>query len=750
MFFKSFITLLVSVGWAVFITAQSPFITVKEAQTGTPVFGAHVFVTPLSGNGKQQYEITDYKGETKIAVTERSQVKISHLGFKTITDTVAPGQPLVFRLNEDPTTLNTYIVTSHAVPTRMEESVYQVKVIDRQRIESQGAMNLRDLLTNDLNVRLSQDNILGSGIKMQGVGGENVKIMIDGVPVIGRLDGNIDLSQINLNNIERIEIIEGPSSVNYGSNALGGVINLITKKTQNHKLEGNIHGYYETVGNYNADARIGWKYKRHFLQLSGGRYFFDGYTTIDSVKRYQTWKPKEQYFADLNYGISLGKMNLRYQGNLFYETIQSKGAPESPFYVTATDQYFRSIRTSHGLFLTGFVAPNHHLDITASYSYYARRSQSYYKDLVTLDQTFISENTDVFNQWMSRGIYNYSKPTSRIAIQAGYDINVETAEGQRIENNKQAMGDYALFASSEFRFFKKRNLILKPAMRFGYNSKFSMPVVPSFHIKYSPLKGMDLRFSYARGFRAPTLKELYFVFVDVNHNLYGNPDLQAETSNNFNARFSYNGEKKKFNYGIALSGFYNDIENQIRSVAVSITPDSNIYRNENIARFQSVGGQLNLTFGYKEFNLGLGATYTGIQNDIGNDSPEARRFMFYPEFQSNASYLFKWWDGRLNVFFKYSGAQPFLYTEYDATQDKDVIKQGQVNGWGTLDVSYTQNLFKKRVQIVLYGKNLLNVTNIQQTMGAGNGTAHSSGSGSLPTLWGTTFGISLKYNFVVN
>lgn len=750
MFTRTFYLILFWSIWVGVASTQTPFITVTDSKTNSPLSGAHVFISSLQNPETKQYEITDFKGQIKNTIKEKSQIKVSYLGYVSITDTISPGQSFVFSLNEDQKTLNTFIVTSHAVPTRIDESVYQVKVIDRKRIESQGAINLRDLLTNDLNMRLSQDNILGSGIKMQGVGGENIKIMIDGVPVIGRLDGNIDLSQINLNNIERVEIIEGPSSVNYGSNALGGVINLITKKSQNHTLEGNLHGYYETVGNFNADARIGWKHKQHFLQISGGRYFFDGFTTNDSIRRYQTWKPKEQYFADLNYGIGIGTMNLRYQGNFFQEIIQSKGAPESPFYVTAVDQYFRTLRTTHGLFLTGFLKKNHHLDITASYSYYNRRSQNFYKDLVSLEQNLVSENTDVFNLWMSRGIYNYSKPNGRIGIQAGYELNIETAEGIRILDGRQDMGDYALFTSAEIRFLKKKNLVLKPAMRFGYNSRYSMPVIPSVHIKYTPLKGLDFRVSYARGFRAPSLKELYFLFVDVNHNLYGNPDLLAETSNNFNARFSYSGEKNKFTYGISLSGFYNDIENQIRSVAIAITPDSNIYRNENIARFQSLGGQFNLNFGYKEFNISLGAIYTGVMNDIGSSNPKSKRFVYYPEFQSNASYQFKWWDGQLNVFFKYSGDFPFLYVDYDEVSQEEVIREGKVNGFGNLDISYVQNLFKKRVQIGLYGKNLLNVTNVQQTSGVGTGGAHSSGSSSLPTLWGASFGVSLKYNFIVN
>lgn len=734
--------------WAGSLPAQTAFITVSD-EGKNPLSGAHIFITPLDGKSRNEYGITDLKGQLKNTAAVRSRITISYVGYKTLNDTIEPGTAYQFHLPVDPASLGTFVVTSHSVPTRIEESVYNIRVIDRKRIDSQGAMNLRDLLTNDLNIRLSQDAVLGTGIKMQGVGGENVKIMIDGVPVNGRLDGNIDLSQINLNNIEKIEIIEGPSSTTYGSNALGGVINLITKKTQHHSVEGSLQGYYETVGNYNVDARVGYQHKRHFLQVSGGRYFFDGFNTRDSVKRYQTWKPKEQYFADVNYGLSLGALHFRYQGAFFHEMIQSKGVPESPFYVTATDQYFRTIRTTHGLFLNGFVASHHHLDITASYSYYNRRRQTFHKDLVDLDQFLVEENTDRFDQWMSRGIYTFAKPNARVNVQAGYDINVETGEGPRIKDGRQSMGDVALFSSVEFHLLRKKNLVIKPAVRFGYNTRFAMPVVPSLHLRYTPVKGLDIRLSYARGFRAPSLKELYFVFVDVNHNLYGNPDLRSETSSNLTGQISYSGTKKVFTYGVTVGGFYNDIHDQIRSVALSITPDSNIFRNENISRFQSAGGQASLRLGYKGWQLSLGATYTGVLNGVNDSASGTNRFVFYPELQANTSYFFKWWNGQLSVFFKYTGEQPVLYTEYDANLKGDVIRQGSIGDFSTLDVTYTQSFFKKRLQIGVFGKNLLNVTDIRQTQGIGNGGAHSSGSANLPTLWGRSLGISIKYNFIV-
>ncbi|MEM6379407.1 MAG: TonB-dependent receptor plug domain-containing protein, partial [Bacteroidota bacterium] len=129
------------------------------------------------------------------------------------------------------------VVTAQYAPTDSRNAVQNIRTIKRLAIEQQGANNLEQLLQQDVNIRIRQDLLLGSSMSLLGIGGENIKIMIDGVPVVGRLDGNIDISQINLNNIERIEIVEGPMAVSYGTDALGGVINLITKKSQRYPYE---------------------------------------------------------------------------------------------------------------------------------------------------------------------------------------------------------------------------------------------------------------------------------------------------------------------------------------------------------------------------------------------------------------------------------------------------------------------------------------------------------------------------------
>ena len=153
---------------------------------------------------------------------------ISAIGYVTFSDSISCSKLTIITLKEDFKILDQVCVTGEYVPTSTEESINKITIITKKDIINSGASNLTDILSYQTNIRIEQDNILGSSLEMGGMSGDNVKILIDGVPVIGRLGGNIDMNQINLGNVERIEIVNGPLSVNYGTNSLAGTINIIT------------------------------------------------------------------------------------------------------------------------------------------------------------------------------------------------------------------------------------------------------------------------------------------------------------------------------------------------------------------------------------------------------------------------------------------------------------------------------------------------------------------------------------------
>ena len=178
----------------------------------------------------------------------------------------------------EPETIQEVVVTGQYGAHSADNAVQRIEVIDRRKIEAMAAQNLKDVLTNQLEIRMDNDPILGTAMSMQGSRryGADAKILIDGVPVTGKLNGAIDLSQINLANIERVEIIKGPMSVSYGTDAIAGTVNLITRKQVNNKSEMYAGAYYETPGTYNTTLGGGIRAGAHSVRIDAFRNFFGG------------------------------------------------------------------------------------------------------------------------------------------------------------------------------------------------------------------------------------------------------------------------------------------------------------------------------------------------------------------------------------------------------------------------------------------------------------------------------------------
>ena len=250
-----------------------------------------VHITLFNKQGKQiAMQLTNNVGvalfsKETLQGQQELDAKISFIGFETKYQKIQPNQNYNVILKESNVLLNQVVVTAQYSANSPEKAVHKIEIIDRKKIDAMGAINLEDVLSNSMGIRIEQDNVLGSGISLQGLSGQNVKILIDGIPVVGRLNGNIDLSQINLDNIDRIEIVNGPLSVNYGTNALAGTINIITKKSGHPGFNGSILGMYQSVGNYNLSGNMNYRWKNNTIKLSGGRKYFDG------------WSPNSDFFS---------------------------------------------------------------------------------------------------------------------------------------------------------------------------------------------------------------------------------------------------------------------------------------------------------------------------------------------------------------------------------------------------------------------------------------------------------------------
>ena len=147
--------------------------------------------------------------------------------------------------------LEEVVVTGQINPQSIKKSVFEVKVITRREIEKRAGVNLADLLNQTLNINVVPNLNNGrSEVSLFGLNGQYFKILIDNVPLIneGGFGNGADLTQISLEDVERIEIVEGAMGVQYGSNAVSGIINIITKKSSRYNTEVSLFVQEETVG----------------------------------------------------------------------------------------------------------------------------------------------------------------------------------------------------------------------------------------------------------------------------------------------------------------------------------------------------------------------------------------------------------------------------------------------------------------------------------------------------------------------
>lgn len=127
--------------------------------------------------------------------------------------------------------LEEVVVTGQYEPQSIKNSVYRVRTITHEQIRLRASTSVENILNTQLGMRFSNDLTLGeSDIQLMGMSGQNVKVLVDGIPLVDRGATKQSLSQIDVNNIDRIEVVEGPMSVTYGTDALAGVINIITNK----------------------------------------------------------------------------------------------------------------------------------------------------------------------------------------------------------------------------------------------------------------------------------------------------------------------------------------------------------------------------------------------------------------------------------------------------------------------------------------------------------------------------------------
>jgi len=696
--------IIVFIAYSPDITAQKAELKIIDKETSESCAFSNVILYDKSNNYLKG-AVSDVNGHVEFDIKEKTKIVISSIGYLKHIDTISPGESKTIKLAVDYVGLEEVVVTGQYEPKKADQSIYKIDVINSKTLTERGVNNLAEALSNETGIRLSVDPSTGTSIEMQGMGGENVKYLIDGIPIVGRVNGDIDLAQLNMENVDHIEIVQGPMSVVYGTSALAGVINIITKQNTKARNILKANSYIDNKNNYNFGLYGSIIRGKHSFTLAGNRDMFQGIDinlNVDTTKfpsgedRYMEFKPKRVINADVEYAFRDKFFLLKVKSQFMNLLLKNYNNP-TPMLIAYDADYYTS-RSINSVTVNDKISNALSYNIIGAYTYYGRTTDYISSDLSSLEKVKTGSSNTVFHNGMTRGNFTYAKKESVLSYQFGWDINYETGEGDKIEDGAQ-IGDFATFLSLQYTPFKR--LTIQPGLRLIYNTVYGAPLIPSINFQWAIIESLNFRISYAKGFRAPSLKELYLDFKDSNHDLSGNKDLKAETTNSYNASFTYKYGKNRQLFRFEPSFFFNDGKDAITLIVTD--PESNSATNTNLGGRRTLGGVFNASYmHFIGLTVGAGFSITGETYDYTGDG-EYTPIVYYNNYTLNAKYNFRRIKLILMANLKYYGITPSLAVDPETEEYYQVY----TDPYGNLEVTVTKLLWKNRLTIVAGGKNLL-------------------------------------------
>ena len=450
-----------------------------------------------------------------------------------------------------------------------------IQIVGREEIERSGAEDLLDLLRRK--VGMNESEIFGgTSIGLLGLPAKFTLVLIDGKRVTGRVFEQIDFNQMPLSAVERIEVIKGPSSTVYGSAAIGGVINVVTR----NPIEG-ISGVTRLkTGSYGLNVEgvgLGWRDGPASLLLDFERFGYDGYNldkrTIDT-----DGDAKRHYnaFAKLRYGFSpksrVDVTAVRYTENR-----------NSIRFAPPDIRREGNTKTRRLLFAADFewdLRPGETIQLGIHDGSYAHSFTSHFvgfQDTVSTT-AFTEDSLDVS--------LIYRRYSGRHVFTSGAERLSDGIESDRIAAGNANYETNVIFLQDEYKASPK--LTLTFGGRIDDNSSYGTHFSPRAGFKYAQSDNLDIRGSIARGFRPPGLRELYFDFNSpFGYRVEGSPDLVPEKSTGYQVSFDW---RPAASDQINLILFRNSVSNLIEAVEVTRSPW--IFKMTNIEDAQSQGVEL--------------------------------------------------------------------------------------------------------------------------------------------------------------
>lgn len=399
--------------------------------------------------------------------------------------------------------LEEVIITATRTIRQLSSLPLPAQIISQKDIQRSNSVRLNNIL-NEQTGLITIPSFGGSeGIQMQGLGAEYTLILVDGVPLIGRLAGNLDISRITVGNIKQIEVVRGASSSLYGSEALGGVINIITE-TSKSGFNGDVNYRFSAFNTHDVGANLSYKKEKMAVSTFFNRYSSDGYSigkrnelnTIDPFRNY-TINTKFTYdISDDTNIIIAGKYFNKKQDYLPTSTLNGE---------TVIDDWNTHIKLHHTYskkwssyfeFYTTQYNANEYLDGQTF-------SDAFYKQLLVRPEI--------------RATYN---PNEKSSFIGGAGMNHETLDRTDFSKKPIYNSPY-IYLQYDGNPTKKLNIIV--GARFDNHSEYTSQFSPKVALRYKINEKLAVKGSMGYGYKAPDFRQLFFNFTnsDQNYTLLG-------------------------------------------------------------------------------------------------------------------------------------------------------------------------------------------------------------------------------------
>jgi len=518
------------------------------------------------------------------------------------------------------------VVSGNTFEQNLKDVPIPIVIIDKKQILRSGSTRLDDILMEQTGISIVHDH--GTSLQMQGMSGEYTIILLNGEPMIGRTAGTLDLSSISINNIKRIEITKGPCSALYGSDALAGVVNIVTDES--NKDSGSLAFRYGSNTTMYGNGDFNFVRNKIFINISADRYSTKGYNlNTKSIGEYgQTQNPFENYTfsAKVRY-----KLDDKWKFSIY-----------SRYYDSDSDE---KILDSSNKKLDGYqkvkefnIQPNlswvYNDKLTFSTRMYisSHKNNSQYKEISTKN----IENQIYFKQ-MYYKIEEFSniKWDERWKTTIGIGFMHDEMEATRYRDRKTSSQFYGVWQMSYLPF---KNWNILAGFRYDDNSIYGYQFNPKFSTEINITTNLSLQASLGRGFKAPEFRHLYLVHNNllVGYSVYGTQEIYREMSKSQNVggvidqllinpseiRAGLNPETSwAYNFGVnfksindlkfKLNLFRNDIDNMINYITVARKTNGQfIYSYKNLGKIYTQGleGEMSIKF-LRYFTISEGYQY---------------------------------------------------------------------------------------------------------------------------------------------